>query len=78
MNALQIELPIELKSELEALGLTEEARVSAWVADAIRLKLSAAKQLQYLESRATRGSREAFQHVLAKVPPVEPAAEDRW
>ncbi len=78
MNTLQIELPTELRSELEALGLTEETRVSAWVADAIRLKLSAAKQLQYLESRATRGDREAFRGVLAKVPPVEPAEEDRW
>jgi len=78
MSAIQIELPTELRSELEALGLTEEAHMAAWVADAVRLKLSAAKQLQYLEGRAARGNREAFQQVLAKVPPVEPVEEDRW
>lgn len=78
MSTMQIELPPELRSELEALGLTEEARVAAWVADAVRQKLSATKQLRYLEARAARGDREAFQKVLAKVPPVEPAEEDRW
>lgn len=78
MNTLQIELPPELRSELESLGLTEEARLAAGVADAVRRKLSAEKQLRYLERRAAQGDREAFQQVLAKVPPTEPAEEDRW
>jgi hypothetical protein len=38
------------------------------MADAIRQKLSAEKQLQYFETRAARGSREEFRKVLAKVP----------
>lgn len=78
MNALQIELPSELRLELEEIGVTEHCRVSDWVAEAVRQRLSAAKQLRYLEERATRGNRETFQQVFAKVPAVEPALEDRW
>lgn len=78
MSTLQVELPSEIRLELEEIGLTEDSRVSAWVVDAVRERLSAAKQLRYLEERASRGSREKFQQVLAKVPAVEPAIEDRW
>jgi hypothetical protein len=39
---------------------------------------SAEQQRQQLAARAARGSRGEFDAVLAKVPDVEPAAEDRW
>ena len=78
MTNLTIELPAELSSELEALGVTQESGISAWVADAVRQKLSAAKQQQYLETRAARGDRSAFERVMAKVPAIEPSEEDRW
>jgi hypothetical protein len=78
MSLLQVELPSELQSELRNLGLVDDARVAAWVAEAVREKLAAAKQLAYLEERAARGDRDAFRRVLGKVPPVEPAEEDRW
>jgi hypothetical protein len=78
VSALRVELPAELRSELEGLGLTEEAGLAAWVADAVRQRLSAERQLRYLEDRAARGDRAAFDRVLAKVPAVEPAEEDRW
>jgi hypothetical protein len=75
---LQVELPSELQSELRDLGLVDESRLAAWVAEAVREKLAASKQLAYLEARAARGERHAFQQVLGRVPPVEPAEEDRW
>jgi hypothetical protein len=78
MSVLQVELPSELQSELRDLGLVDESRLAAWVAEAVREKLAAAKQLAYLEGRAARGDRDAFHQVLANVPPVEPAEEDRW
>jgi len=78
MSVLQVELPSELQSELRELGLVDEARLAAWVTEAVREKLAASKQLAYLEERAARGDRDAFRQVLAKVPPVEPAEEDRW
>ena len=78
MTVLQVELPPELQSELQELGLVDEPRLAAWVAEAVREKLAASKQLTYLEGRAACGDRDAFHQVLAKVPPVEPAEEDRW
>jgi hypothetical protein len=78
MKTLQIELPSEMDSEFKALGLTDDPGIAAWIANAIQEKLSATKQLRYLESRASRGSRDEFQKVLAKVPAAEPAIEDRW
>jgi hypothetical protein len=78
MKTIQVELPNDLRAELEELGLREESGIAEWVADAVRQKLSAAKQLQYLEARAARGNLDEFRKVLAKVPAAEPPAEDRW
>jgi hypothetical protein len=39
----------------------------------IQQKMSYVRQAAYLESRAARGSREAFDRVLAKVADVDPA-----
>lgn len=77
MKSLHVELPNDIGSEFEALGLTDVPGIAEWVADAVRQKLSAEKQLRYLEARAGRGSRDEYRTVLAKVPPNEPAAEDR-
>lgn len=49
---------------------------SEWVTDAVREKLAACAQSEYLESRAARGSREAYERVLAKVPAVAPTPGD--
>ena len=49
---------------------------SAWVADAVREKLAACAQLEYLKARAARGSRHAFERVLAKVLAIEPVPGD--
>jgi len=46
------------------------------VADAVREKLAACAQLEYLENRAARGSREAYERVLAKVPAAPPVPGD--
>ena len=78
MTVLQVELPSELQLELRELGLLDESRLAAWVAEAVREKLAASKQLAYLKGRAARGDRDAFRQVLANVPPVEPTDEDRW
>jgi hypothetical protein len=77
MKSLQVKLPNDIGSEFEALGLTDESGIAEWVADAVRQKLSAEKQLRYLEARAARGNRDEYRKVLAKVPATEPAAEDR-
>lgn len=76
MKSLQVELPNDIGPEFAALGLTDESGIAEWVADAVRQKLSAEKQLRYLEARAARGNRDEYRKVLAKVPAIEPAAED--
>ena len=44
---------------------------------AIVKKMSVLLTEEYLEKRAKHGSQEAFERILAKVPSVEPAEDDR-
>jgi hypothetical protein len=36
MKSIQVELPVDIELDFEALGLTEASGIAAWVADAIR------------------------------------------
>ena len=76
MNSFVVELPSELRAEVARLAGKESGGESAWVADAVREKLAACAQLEYLEGRAARGCREAYEKVLAKVPAVSPVPGD--
>jgi hypothetical protein len=77
MKGFIVELPAELQPEVARRANQEPGGESAWVADAVRQKLAACAQLEYLEARAARGNRDAYERVLAKVPAVEPAPEDQ-
>jgi hypothetical protein len=46
------------------------------VAGAVRERLAALAELEYLEARAARGGRAAFERVPDKVPATEPAPGD--
>jgi hypothetical protein len=76
MNAFVVELPAELKAEIARRAGEVPGGESAWVAQAVREKLAACAELEYLEGRAAKGSREAFERVLAKVPAAGPAPGD--
>jgi len=76
MNSFIVELPAELQAEVARRASQQPGGPSAWVAEAVREKLAACTQLEYLEARAARGSRDAYQRVLAKVPAVEPVPGD--
>ena len=76
MNRFIVELPAELQAEVTRRASQKPGGESAWVADAVREKLAACAQLEYLETRATLGSRDAYERVLAKVPTVEPVPGD--
>src|ERR1017187_3687813 len=67
MNIFVVELPAELQAEIARRASQKPGGESAWVADAVREKLEACAQLDYLESRAAHGSREAYDRVLSKV-----------
>jgi len=76
MNSFIVELPAELQAEVARRASQQAGGASAWVAEAVREKLVACAQLEYLEARAARGSRDAYLGVLAKVPAVEPVPGD--
>lgn len=76
MNGFIVELPAELQAEVARRASRKPGGESEWVADAVREKLAACAQMEYLEARAARGSREAYERVLAKVPVVEPVMGD--
>jgi hypothetical protein len=76
MSELRIELPPDVRAEVARRAGGDSAAEAAWVAEAVRERLAALAQLEYLEARAARGSRAAFERVLAKVPAVEPAPGD--
>jgi hypothetical protein len=76
MSGFIVELPAELQAEVAGRASQTPGGESAWVADAVREKLVACAQLEYLEARAARGSVDAYKRVLAKVPAVEPVPGD--
>lgn len=76
MKGFVVELPAELQMEVARRAGQKPGGESAWVAEAVREKLAACAQLEYLESRAARGSREAYERVLAKVPAAPPVPGD--
>jgi len=76
MNGFAVELPPELQPEVARRASRQTGGESAWVADAVREKLAACAQLEYLEARAACGSRDAYERVLGKAPAIEPVPGD--
>ncbi len=72
MNALRVELPEGIWAEVANLVARRGISESAWVEEAVREKLAADAELEYLAVRAARGDRGAFERVLAKVPASDP------
>jgi hypothetical protein len=76
MDGFVVELPAELQAEVARRASQKPGGESEWVAEAVREKLEASAQREYLEVRAARGSREAYDRVLSKVPAVPPLPGD--
>jgi hypothetical protein len=76
MNSFVVELPAELQAEVARRASQKASGESAWVAEAVREKLAACAQLEYLENRPVRGNRQGYERVLAKVPPAPPVPGD--
>ena len=78
MSELRVELPPDVRAEVSRRAGGSPDAEAAWVADAVRERLAACAELEYLEARAARGSREAFDRILARVPQAEPMPGDEW
>jgi hypothetical protein len=78
MSTLSLRLPSSLHKQIREVAKQEGVSINQLITTAVAEKLSALMTVEYLEERAARGSREAFEEVLARVPEVPPKEEDRW
>ena len=77
MVTLSLRLPASLHKQLRTLAEQEGISINQFVVSILKEKVSVLMTEEYLLERGVRGSREAFEQVLAKVPDVPAAARDQ-
>jgi hypothetical protein len=77
MSTISLRLPESLHKRVRELAKRENVSINQIISTALAEKLSALLTLEYLEERARRGRRSAFDRALAKVRDVEPDEEDK-
>jgi predicted DNA-binding ribbon-helix-helix protein len=77
VSALSIRLPNSLHKNLKRISEKEGVSINQLIASAVAEKVSALETESYLQARAIRASREAFEQALAAAPDVEPDLEDQ-
>ena len=76
MSSISLRLPESLHKRVRELAEREQVSINQLITTALAEKMSALLTEEYLEARAARGSRAAFERVLGKVRDVEPVAGD--
>jgi len=76
MSTISLRLPESLHRQARELAEKEGISINQLIATSLAEKMSALMTGEYLEERARRGSRKAFQRVLRKVKDREPIADD--
>lgn len=76
MSTLSLRLPDSLHMRVRELAQQDGISINQFISTAVAEKLSALLTEESLEKRASRGSRERFLAVLAKVPDVPPEPGD--
>jgi hypothetical protein len=76
MSTVTVRIPEYIHKRLRAMSKRENASINQLITLAVAEKLSAIETMDYLEERAARADRAAFEAVLDKVPDVPPAAGD--
>jgi hypothetical protein len=77
MSTLSLRLPESLHKQLKSAAEREGVSINQLITTAVAEKLSALMTVDYLEERAARGDRGAFDRVLARVPDVPAEEADR-
>ena len=77
MSTISLRIPDSLHTYAKALAKEDGISVNQLITTALAEKMSALATETYLEERAKRGDRKAFENALASVADVEPEAEDR-
>jgi hypothetical protein len=70
-------LPDSLHERVRDLAAREGISINQLIASALAEKMSAIMTVEYLEARASRGTREKYLAALSGVPDVAPEAGDR-
>ena len=78
MSALSIRLPDSLHERVRELAAREGISINQLIASALAEKMSAIMTVEYLETRASRGTREKYLAALSRVPDVAPEARDHF
>lgn len=76
MTSLSLRLPESLHRQLRQLAEKEGVSMNQLISTAVAEKISALMTAEYLEERASRGDRAAFDRVLSRVRDIEPDADD--
>ena len=77
MSALSLRFPKTLHEQLRELAREEGISVNQFVMLAVAEKVASISTVEYLEKRASQGSREKFLEILQRVLYVEPEEFDR-
>lgn len=76
MSTLSLRLPDSLHRKVKELAEQDDISINQFIATAVAEKMAALLTLDYLAERAQRGSRAAFDRVLAKIPVRPPLPGD--
>lgn len=76
MSTLSLRLPESLHQKLRELAARDDVSINQLIATAVAEKTSALLTVDYLEARAQRADRRAFDRVLARVPDTPPMPGD--
>jgi predicted transcriptional regulator len=69
---MSVRMPNSLHQRLREFARKDDVSINQFITCAVAEKLAALSALEYLESRAERGSRAKFEAALRQVPDVEP------
>ncbi|MGP1594290.1 MAG: hypothetical protein ACTTH8_03485 [Treponema sp.] len=76
MSTLSIRIPDSYHTMVKELSKMDNISINQFITAAIGEKLTALQTENYIEQRATKGSREKFLAVLNKAPNIEPDEYD--
>jgi len=77
MSTLSLRLPNSLHKKARELAHNEHISINQLVANAVAEKMAALETQEYLENRAKRASRSAFDNILKKVATKPTKPEDK-
>ncbi len=76
MTRINIELPLSVHERAKLLAKRDGVSVDQFISTALAEKMSVLEAETYFRQRAKRGTREAFDRVMAKVPARKPLPGD--